>query len=86
MDKFTTTISYNALGKTTQKISPETDVTLNNGFIDRQSPTTDYYYDLRGNVIGVKDARGNMTTQIWENNKAGIKSYNNDKLRRIKIK
>lgn len=43
----------------------ETDVTDNFGNVTRQKPTTDFYYDLRGNAVGVTDAKGNSTAQLY---------------------
>jgi YD repeat-containing protein len=51
------------------KQEAETDITLSNGYIDRRSPETHYYYDIYGRNIGIKDANGNLTAQAWANDK-----------------
>ncbi|MGC4061891.1 MAG: hypothetical protein QM749_13995 [Aquabacterium sp.] len=58
-----TDFSYNTLGKLVTKQDPQTTVTLENGFQKLMRPTTHYYYDALGRVLGVKDANGNINTQ-----------------------
>ncbi|WP_322026153.1 LysM peptidoglycan-binding domain-containing protein [Burkholderia sp. BCC1977] len=58
-----TRLEYNTLGVLVSRCDPEVDVTLANGFVMRMTPETRYYYDLAGNVVGTRDANGNLTTQ-----------------------
>lgn len=60
-----TTSSYNTLGNLTLKREPKVSVTLANGAQVEVEPETQFYYDLTGNLVGLKDANGNLTTQQW---------------------
>jgi len=62
-----TDLVYNTLGKLVTKLDPTTNVTLRNGFIERRRPTTTYYYDKAGNLLGSQDANGNTTSQTLLN-------------------
>lgn len=57
-----TTLSYNALGKLIKKEEPLVSTTLENGFQKDQRPTTQYYHDQLGRLVGTRDANGNLTT------------------------
>ncbi|GAU06915.1 Rhs family protein [Burkholderia stabilis] len=60
-----TTSSYNTMGNLTLKHEPKVSVTLANGAQVEVEPDTRFYYDLTGNLVGLKDANGNLTTQQW---------------------
>ncbi|QVN23622.1 LysM peptidoglycan-binding domain-containing protein [Burkholderia pyrrocinia] len=60
-----TTSSYNTMGNLTLKHEPKVSVTLTNGAQVEVEPETRFYYDLTGNLVGLKDANGNLTTQQW---------------------
>ncbi|MBN3815101.1 LysM peptidoglycan-binding domain-containing protein [Paraburkholderia sp. Se-20369] len=60
-----TASSYNTMGLLTLKREPKVSVTLTNGAKIEVEPETRFYYDLTGNLIGMKDANGNLTTQQW---------------------
>ncbi|KAK47825.1 hypothetical protein BG58_41110 [Caballeronia jiangsuensis] len=60
-----TTLSYNTKGYLTSKADPLTIVTLANGYVTSMAPETHYFYDRTGNVIGVRDANGNLNSQVW---------------------
>ncbi|WP_175875910.1 LysM peptidoglycan-binding domain-containing protein [Burkholderia sp. BCC0097] len=60
-----TTSSYNTMGYLTLKHEPKVSVTLANGAQVEVEPDTSFYYDLTGNLVGLKDANGNLTTQQW---------------------
>ncbi|KWO45612.1 hypothetical protein WT97_10815 [Burkholderia sp. MSMB1459WGS] len=60
-----TTSSYNTMGYLTLKHEPKVSVTLANGAQVEVEPDTRFYYDLTGNLVGLKDANGNLTTQQW---------------------
>jgi YD repeat-containing protein len=72
-----TDFSYNNLGHLAQKLSPETDETLKNGWTRRIRPVTEYSYDLAGRVVGVRDPNKNLSTQTWL---AGSESGDNGKV------
>jgi YD repeat-containing protein len=67
---YTTTFAYNKLGELIKKIDPATSATLENGAIVPVTPTTQYYYNLIGRTIGMRDANGNLSTQRY--NAAGL--------------
>ncbi|KVT75692.1 hypothetical protein WT25_02040 [Burkholderia territorii] len=56
---------YNTMGYLTLKREPKVSVTLANGAQVEVEPETRFYYDLTGNLVGLKDANGNLTTQQW---------------------
>ncbi|HWA90293.1 MAG TPA: tandem-95 repeat protein [Rhizomicrobium sp.] len=58
-----TSYTYTTLGKVQSQILPNVSYTLENGQILTGTPTTTYYYDLSGRVVGVKDADGNTSTR-----------------------
>ncbi|RQQ00438.1 LysM peptidoglycan-binding domain-containing protein [Burkholderia stagnalis] len=60
-----TASSYNTMGLLTLKREPKVSVTLANGAKIEVEPETRFYYDLTGNLIGMKDANGSLTTQQW---------------------
>ncbi|MBN3816361.1 LysM peptidoglycan-binding domain-containing protein [Paraburkholderia sp. Se-20369] len=57
--------SYNTMGRLTLKREPEISVTLADGTKVRVAPETRFHYDLTGNLVGLKDANGNLSTQQW---------------------
>ncbi|WP_143016741.1 LysM peptidoglycan-binding domain-containing protein [Paraburkholderia phenazinium] len=60
-----TYLSYNTMGMLTLKREPLVKVTLANGAQIDLAPLTTFYYDLTGNLVGQKDANGNLSTQQW---------------------
>ncbi|HWW08336.1 hypothetical protein, partial [Collimonas sp.] len=58
------TLAYDTMGQLVSKQAPETNVTLENGTIIRATPTTQYYYDAASHLVGVRDANGNLNTQL----------------------
>lgn len=60
-----TTLTYNTNGNLVLKQEPEVSVTLANGFITKVAPQTRFYYDRTGNLVGLKDANGHLSTQQW---------------------
>ncbi|MEN8517159.1 LysM peptidoglycan-binding domain-containing protein [Burkholderia sp. RS02] len=57
--------SYNTMGRLTLKREPEIGVTLADGSKVRVAPETRFHYDLTGNLVGIKDANGNLSTHQW---------------------
>ncbi|RZF29098.1 LysM peptidoglycan-binding domain-containing protein [Paraburkholderia sp. UYCP14C] len=57
--------SYNTMGFLTLRREPTVMVTLENGAQIEMAPLTTYYYDLTGNLVGLKDANGHLSTQQW---------------------
>jgi YD repeat-containing protein len=57
-----TVLTYNALGKLIEKKDPAASITLENGSKSVLNPTTRYYYDAMGRLVGSKDANGNLNT------------------------
>ncbi|MGT0244769.1 LysM peptidoglycan-binding domain-containing protein [Burkholderia pyrrocinia] len=57
--------SYNTMGRLTLKREPEISVTLADGSKVRVAPETRFHYDLTGNLVGIKDANGNLSTHQW---------------------
>ncbi|SAL03206.1 Rhs family protein [Caballeronia pedi] len=57
--------SYNTMGMLVLKQQPQVSVTLANGYKTVTTPLTNFYYDLTGNLVGLCDANGNLTTQSW---------------------
>jgi YD repeat-containing protein len=65
---YTTTFSYNAMGRLTQKVSPIVNWTGEDGTVHTTDhPTENYYYDVSGRLVGVRDANNNLTTRQLEN-------------------
>jgi YD repeat-containing protein len=61
-----TSYTYNTLGAMTKKVAPKVSITAENGAVNANAtPTTEYTYDALGRVIAVKDANGNLNTQVW---------------------
>ncbi|PKB13885.1 LysM peptidoglycan-binding domain-containing protein [Janthinobacterium sp. 64] len=56
-------LSYNTAGKLTRKEAPMTTIALENGSSTPGRPVTLYYYDASSQLIGVRDANGNLNTQ-----------------------
>lgn len=62
----TVEFEYNALGQLTIKRDAATDITLENGYVvTGHRAETRYYYDAADNLVGTRDAGGNLTTQRW---------------------
>ncbi|MES2536207.1 MAG: LysM peptidoglycan-binding domain-containing protein [Pseudomonadota bacterium] len=61
------TFRYNALGKLVTKTDPLVSSTLANGVAQASRPVTSYSYDRLGQLVGTRDANGNLTTQQWNN-------------------
>ncbi|HEY0959731.1 MAG TPA: LysM peptidoglycan-binding domain-containing protein [Novosphingobium sp.] len=59
----TTNLYYNTEGKLIKKVSPQVEVTGENGVTSLANPTEYYYYDKSGRQIAQRDANGNLTTQ-----------------------
>ncbi|AJK45877.1 LysM peptidoglycan-binding domain-containing protein [Burkholderia plantarii] len=60
-----TTSQYNTQGNLVLKREPQVSVTLANGAKVQTQPESTFYYDRTGNLIGTKDADGNLSTQQW---------------------
>ena len=60
---FTTDLSYNTMGRLTQKQSPLVSYTAENGTVSTARPIEQYYYDAAGRMIGRRDANGNLMTR-----------------------
>ncbi|OXI87197.1 hypothetical protein CFB40_16105 [Burkholderia sp. AU31652] len=60
-----TYLSYNTMGALTLKREPTVKVTLANGAQVELAPETKFYYDLLGNLVGTRDANGNLSTRQW---------------------
>ncbi|MBC9229227.1 LysM peptidoglycan-binding domain-containing protein [bacterium SPL81] len=63
----TTTLSYNTLGKLTEKKLPTVDIRKADGTVVQGNPTLEYCYDLAGRLLVTKDANGNINKQIYVN-------------------
>ncbi|RZL02851.1 MAG: RHS repeat protein [Rubrivivax sp.] len=62
-----TTLRYNNLGKLVEKKDAATDIVDADGTTrtgDARRPTTKYFYDLQGRLVGTEDANGNRVTQL----------------------
>ncbi|WP_081064336.1 LysM peptidoglycan-binding domain-containing protein [Burkholderia stagnalis] len=57
--------SFNTMGRLTLKREPEIGITLADGTKVRVAPETRFHYDLTGNLVGMKDANGNLSTHQW---------------------
>lgn len=60
-----TDLYYNSQGKLIKKQQAEVMITLANGFQKLMRPESLFSYDRTGNLVGMKDANGNLTTQSW---------------------
>ncbi|WP_246797476.1 HYD1 signature containing ADP-ribosyltransferase family protein [Burkholderia perseverans] len=56
---------YNTMGSLVLKREPQVSVTLANGVKVQTRPETSFYYDRTGNLVGTRDADGNLSTQQW---------------------
>lgn len=56
---------FNKQGQLVREEKPETDVTLENGFIERSTPTERYVYDAFGRKIATQDANENWRFAEW---------------------
>lgn len=59
---FTITYTYNTMGRMIRSESPGVQITNENGGTNWVKPSEDYYYDLGGRMIGVRDANGTYGT------------------------
>ncbi|SAL10824.1 LysM peptidoglycan-binding domain-containing protein [Caballeronia telluris] len=57
--------SYNTMGMLVLKQQPTVSVTLTNGAKIETTPLTHFYYDLTGNLVGLLDANGHLSTQQY---------------------
>ncbi|MDR6411297.1 LysM peptidoglycan-binding domain-containing protein [Paraburkholderia terricola] len=60
-----TYLSYNTMGLLTLRREPVVKVTLANGAQIEMAPQTSFHYDRVGNLVGLKDANGHLSTQQW---------------------
>ncbi|HEX8527284.1 LysM peptidoglycan-binding domain-containing protein, partial [Allosphingosinicella sp.] len=61
---YTTNFTYNMAGRLTKTERPTTSYTNESGtIVANVRPTEEYYYDLSGRTVGVKDANGNITSR-----------------------
>ncbi|KGB98446.1 LysM peptidoglycan-binding domain-containing protein [Burkholderia cepacia] len=56
---------YNTQGNLILKREPTVSITLANGFQMDARPETTFYYDRTGNLVGLLDANGNLSTHQW---------------------
>jgi len=56
---------YNTQGNLVLKREPTVSITLANGFQMETRPETTFYYDRTGNLVGLRDANGNLSTHQW---------------------
>ncbi|MBN9478587.1 MAG: RHS repeat protein, partial [Burkholderiales bacterium] len=61
----TTNLYYNTMGLLTRRQQPNVTYTTATGLQASIRPDTYYYYDLLGQLVGVRDANTNMNTQAW---------------------
>ncbi|ENW92987.1 LysM peptidoglycan-binding domain-containing protein [Acinetobacter dispersus] len=64
---YTTTLSYNTLGKLVEKKLPIVDIRKADGSVVQGTPTLEYGYDLAGRLLVTKDANGNINKQTYVN-------------------
>ncbi|USA47471.1 DUF3990 domain-containing protein [Acinetobacter sp. C26M] len=64
---YTTTLSYNTLGKLVEKKLPTVDIRKADGSVVQGTPTLEYGYDLAGRLLVTKDANGNINKQTYVN-------------------
>ncbi|WP_229008360.1 LysM peptidoglycan-binding domain-containing protein [Methylophilus sp. Leaf408] len=69
-----TSYTYNTMGAMTKKTAPTVSVTAENGAQSNTPPVTEYTYDAAGRVIAIKDANGNVNTQVWLTGVTGSES------------
>ncbi|WP_164119067.1 RHS repeat protein [Sphingorhabdus sp. Alg239-R122] len=55
---YTTTYTYNTMGRVLRKESPVVSITLENGTSNWVKPSEDYFYDISGRLLGKDDANG----------------------------
>lgn len=60
-----TTFEYNTQGQLVTKTDPQTHVTAENGYRNRERPVTRYGYDLLGRAVSSTDANGNLSRQAY---------------------
>lgn len=63
----TIALSYNTLGKLTEKKLPTVDIRKADGSVVQDTPTIEYAYDLAGRLLTTKDANGNINKQSYIN-------------------
>jgi YD repeat-containing protein len=61
---YTTTFTYNTMGRLSSKVSPQVSITAENGAVSNATPTENYYYDISGRMVGVRDANAIMDAAI----------------------
>uniref|UniRef100_UPI003747E67D hypothetical protein n=1 Tax=uncultured Sphingomonas sp. TaxID=158754 RepID=UPI003747E67D len=61
---YTTTYTYNAMGRLIRTVRPQVAVTAENGTSTYAAPTENLYYDLSGRLVGSSDANGNVTRRM----------------------
>ena len=66
-----TSLTYNTLGKLSQKIEASASITLDNGTKQTITPVTTYTYDAAGRMVATIDANNNINTQAWIKGGAG---------------
>lgn len=62
-----TTLRYNAMGKLVEKLDPITEIVDADGTTrtgEARRPSTKYFYDLQGRLVGTEDANGHRITQL----------------------
>jgi len=59
---YTTTYTYNTMGKVTAQILPQVDSTDEHNVTTQVHPTQYNFYDIAGRLIAVQDAEGNLNT------------------------
>ncbi|RSY78556.1 LysM peptidoglycan-binding domain-containing protein [Sphingomonas koreensis] len=61
---YTTSFTYNNMGRLLARVSPQVSVTSESGVVSTVNPTEHYRYDISGRLIGSVDANGNLTTRL----------------------
>lgn len=57
---YTTNFSYNTMGRLVKKEAPSVSFTSESGTTSTARPTEDYFYDISGRLVGVRDANANQ--------------------------
>jgi YD repeat-containing protein len=61
---YTTSYTYNNMGRLSSKVLPQVSVTAENGSQSNVNPTEYYGYDLSGRLVSVLDANGHRNTRL----------------------